>query len=66
MKNTYKRYFVSSLITFATGFILALSSVFNTITPENIGWSVVSGVFLAGLRGGIKALAEWVVKNIKI
>ena len=63
MTQTQKRYLVSSLITFSTGFILSIGVLMDSLTVENVGWSVISGILLAGLRGGIKAVAEYLVSS---
>jgi hypothetical protein len=66
MKNTYKRYLVSSLITFLTAFMIAIVPLMETLTPENFGKSAIFGIIVAGVRAGIKALSEWLIKNINI
>ncbi len=64
MKDTYKRYLVSSLITFLTAFMVAIIPLMETLTPENFGKSAIFGIIVVGVRAGIKALSEWLVKNI--
>jgi len=63
MTITQKRYLISSLITFSTGFIVSIAILMNSLTVENVGWSVILGILLAGLRGGIKAVAEYLVSS---
>ena len=66
MNDTYKRYIVSSLITFLTGFMIAIVPLMETLTPENFGKSAIVGIVFAGVRAGIKALSEWLTKNINL
>ena len=56
-KNT-KRYLISSLITFLTGFCIVLVAQMDSITLQTIkDGSIVSVLFVA-VRTGIKALME--------
>ena len=57
-KDTLKRYVVSSLLTFASGFIIAISSNIESITQDNIENGVLVGVLMTAIRAGIKFALE--------
>ena len=58
MKETYKRYLVSSLVTFLTGFALAVIPDIDKISLDSFQDGVFVGIVFAGARAGMKALLE--------
>lgn len=62
-KQELKRWAISSAVTFASGFIITIAGVVNEINPETITMAAVAGIVLAGVRGGVKALAEFVLRQ---
>lgn len=67
MTSTQKEYFISSLITFGTGFIMALIPVIDSLTVDSFQNGAMFGILLAALRAGIKALAEmWLMPKAKV
>lgn len=61
-KETLKRHAISAGITFATGFLLAiLPFIESTETPEFTG-GIIFGVVLVGLRAGLKASIELLIR----
>jgi len=63
MNKTYKKYIISSLLTFATGFALAILPVIDSITLESIESGAIVGVLFAALRAGLKALLEMFIQK---
>lgn len=64
MNETTKRYLVSSLITFLTGFALAVLPVMDSLTLDNVQGGALLGVLFMGARAGFKALIEFAVKQV--
>lgn len=64
-KNT-KRYLVSSLITFISSFLLAITPLVDQLTVDNIGRSAIFAILIVGVRAGVKAVSEWFVANVNI
>jgi hypothetical protein len=58
MNPIFKRYLVSSLITFLTVFLTALSLEMGNWTAETLTSGAVVGAMLTAVRAGIKGLAE--------
>jgi len=63
MSKTTKKYLTSSLLTFVTGFAIALAPVMDSITLESIENGAIVGVLFAALRAGLKALLEMFIKG---
>jgi hypothetical protein len=57
--NTVKRYVVSSIISFLTGFLTVLSIQITDLSVDTLTSGVILGIMFASLRGGIKALSEF-------
>ena len=57
-----KKWLISSLVTFLTGFFVVVTPMLEQLNIETLGWATVSGVLFAGLRGGIKYLTEYLIK----
>lgn len=63
MSKNIQRWVRSSLESFAAGFLVALSLQLETITSvETFSTSLIAGLFFAGVRGGIKGLAESITR----
>lgn len=58
-KKTAKKYLVSSLITFFTGFALVLVAQVDSLTLSSLGSGALAGLIFAGTRAGVKAVAEY-------
>ena len=58
-KKEIKRYAVSSIISFLTGFLTVVSIQIADLTPETVTSAAILGIMIAALRGGIKALVEF-------
>ena len=58
--DTLKRFLISSLLSFATGFLMALYPVLQEATTfSDVAWSaVILGSVFAGLRLVVKGLIE--------
>lgn len=68
VKDHWKRYLLSSVVTFLAGFALAVGAQLETLNYEAINTSVLLGLFMVGIRGGVKVLVEWglpLVKEVK-
>ena len=67
MSKNAKRYFVSSMITFFSGFVFVLVNSIDSVTLETLRDGSLVGVLLAAVRAGIKALLEayldWASRN---
>lgn len=63
MSDEFKRYLISSGVTFATGFLGAVlvQLEMGLLTAANLSWGAVAAIGLVGLRAGVKALTETVV-----
>lgn len=59
MNKTTKKYIFSSIVTFVTGFAIAILPLLDNLTLESLKDGAVVGVIFAGVRAGIKALIEW-------
>lgn len=60
-KKTFKRYVVSSLITFATTFGIVLLTSIDSITMENLSDGALVSLLFTGIRAGVKAVLELLV-----
>lgn len=60
-KETLKRYAISSLITFLTGFLLVIGGEIDTLTLDSLKDGSLAGLLLLALRAGVKAFIEYVV-----
>lgn len=66
MSTTVKRYLVSSLVTFVSGFCIAILPVIEKLNFEDLGEGAILGLIFVGARAGIKALMEWFLATFKI
>jgi len=64
--STVKRYLISSFDSFLTGFLIGIVPALNAITINDLSWGTLKaaglGLVFAGLRGGWKALREYINK----
>lgn len=63
MNKTFKRYLVSSLITFATTFAIVLLASIDSITPESLGNGALASLAFTAIRAGVKAVLELLVQT---
>lgn len=64
IKNNWKRYLISSVVTFITAFLIAILPNLQTLDIDTLGISALIGVFGVGARAGIKALSELVMAKL--
>jgi hypothetical protein len=56
--ETFKKYAISSAITFFASFAIIVVANIDDITAENIGTSAFISVIFAAVRAGVKAVLE--------
>ncbi len=61
MSKKTKEYLRSSLITFLTGFAIAILPVLETIDLQNLEAGALAGILLTATRMGIKAVIEYFI-----
>lgn len=66
MKQTTKRYLISSLITFFTAFAVVLLAEIDNITLESLKDGALIGIGFTCFRAGIKALLEWFLATFNV
>ncbi len=57
-KKTFKRYLVSSLITFASAFGVVVLASIDSLTMESIQSGAIASLLFTALRAGVKAVLE--------
>lgn len=63
MSPEFKRYIVSSGISFITAFAIAILPSIDSITLENVGAGAGIALIFTGLRAGIKAIVEGIASK---
>lgn len=63
IKNNWKRYTLSTVVTFLTGFSMVLVQEIDNLTIEALRTGGLLGLLFAGFRAGIKAVAEVFVRE---
>lgn len=58
MSKAFKKYLISSIITFAAAFCVAVLPMINDITLESVKEGVLLSLAFTGLRAGVKVLIE--------
>lgn len=58
IQSNWKRYLVSAAVTFAAGFALSLIADIDKLTLESLADGTLVGVIFAGVRTGVKLVAE--------
>jgi len=56
--ETFKRYALSTIVTFLTGFCMVLVLEIDNITLEAFGNGAIVGIVFAAARAGIKGVIE--------
>lgn len=68
LSEHWKRYLVSSGVTFAAGFIAAVLPLIGDLSLVDVQNGALLGILLAGLRGAVKLLFEaymgWYAKRL--
>lgn len=59
-----KHYGISSLITFLTGFVLALAAQIHTLDVQSFENGAALALLITALRAGFKMLIEAIVKKL--
>lgn len=62
-KQTFKRYAISSAITFLTTFGIVMLADIDSITLESIKTGTVVGLVFIAIRAGLKAVLESLLIN---
>jgi len=58
MNKTFKRYLISSLITFASAFGIVILASIDSLTMESLQSGALASLLFTGLRAGVKAVLE--------
>jgi len=58
MNTEVKRYIISSAITFLSAFLLVVGSDLGNLDAETLSYGALLGILIAGVRVGVKAIAE--------
>jgi O-antigen/teichoic acid export membrane protein len=61
LKTNWKRYAVSSVITFLTGFLIAFAPQIDSITLASFGDGSLLGIIFVAIRAGVKAMVEVII-----
>jgi len=61
MKETTKRYIISSVVTFFTAMALVIIADIDSLTMDSIKQGALVGLSFTALRAGIKAVLEYLV-----
>lgn len=60
MNSKFKKYLISSLITFVTTFAIAVVPHIDSLTLESVKTGALLGVLFTGSRAGVKAVFEYI------
>lgn len=63
MNKTFKKYLISSVITFVTTFAVALLASFDNITLETVKSGAALGVLFTAARAAVKSVLEYIVST---
>ena len=58
MSDTSKRYVISTILTFAAGFLVVVTPEVQALTVDTLQQGALLGILVAGARAGVKAIAE--------
>jgi len=61
VQENWKRYVISSAITFFATFLLTVSLAINQFSWETVSIGAIGGALMAGVRAGLKAVIEMFV-----
>ena len=64
-KTTIQRYLISSGVTFATAFLIAVLPLVQELNPDTLTRAGVVSLIFTGLRAGVKALIEFFQSQLK-
>lgn len=62
-KSTFKRYAISTLVTFTTGFLAVIATQIDTISLETIQSGMLLGIIASAIRAGVKATIEHIMRT---
>jgi len=65
IKNNWKRYLISTAVTFGVGFAIEVVPILDTLTLEGIKDGTLLGLIFAGVRAGVKFVLEAFIKWAK-
>lgn len=57
-KSDTTRYVISTIITFAAGFLVVVTPEVQNLSVDTLQDGALLGIFMAGARAGVKAVAE--------
>lgn len=63
MSKKSKKWLVSCIVTFVTGFGIVFVSNIDTITLNSFRDGALMGLLFTAIRAGVKALFEWYLAN---
>jgi hypothetical protein len=63
MNETVKRYIISSVVSFLSGFGIVLLNNIDNIDLEAIKSGAIVGVLFLAVRGGVKAILEFFLRK---
>lgn len=61
IKNNWKRYLVSSVITFLAAFLFVIYPELDTLSTLDLKDGTAIGLLVSGIRVGIKAVIEYLL-----
>ena len=61
IRENWKRYLISSCVTFVVGFFISLLAQFENITPEAFSNGAIVGILFVSVRAGVKMVMELIV-----
>jgi hypothetical protein len=62
--DTTVRYVISTIITFLAGFLVVVTPEIQSLSVDALQDGALTGIFLAGARAGVKAVAEaFILRN---
>ena len=66
MNKTFKRYAMSSLITFVSGFAMSMLAQYDKVTLETVQNGALLGIVFTALRAGFKLVLEYLVQPSRV
>ena len=64
LKENWKRYAFSSLITFLAGFLIVIYPEIDNLTYYDFNAGALTGIVFLAVRGGVKVLIEYLLTII--
>lgn len=64
LRANWKRYLISSILTFLAGFLAVILSSLDNLTLESLSNGSLAGVVFVAVRAGLKVALEYVLSII--